>query len=137
MGNLLQENDVFKETFSFSQAQVNQFAEVSGDKNPIHWDEAYAATTMFKKPIIHGFLGGSVFSKVLGTQFPGEGTIYMKQEMKFMKPMYVGTEYEAIITAKAVDSIKHRATLQTQVVEKTTGAVVIEGEANVMNLTKI
>ncbi len=137
MGNLLQENDVFKEIFSFSQAQVNQFAEVSGDKNPIHWDEVYAATTMFQKPIIHGFLGGSVFSKILGTKFPGEGTIYMKQEMKFMKPMYVGTEYEAIITAKTVDSVKHRATLQTQVVEKATGAVVIEGEANVMNLTKI
>lgn len=137
MGNLLQENDVFKETFSFSQAQVDQFAEVSGDKNPIHWDEAYAATTMFKKPIIHGFLGGSVFSKILGTKFPGEGTIYMKQEMKFMKPMYVGTEYEAIITAKTVDPVKHRATVQTQVIEKATGAIVIDGEASVMNLTKI
>ena len=137
MANLLEENDVFRETFSFTQAQVDQFAQVSGDKNPIHWDEAYAAKTVFKKPIIHGFLGGSVFSKILGTQFPGEGTIYLKQEMKFMKPMYVGTEYEAVITINTIDRAKHRATVHTQVLEKSTGASVIEGEANVMNMTRL
>jgi len=68
----LNEKDEYRLTFSYSQEQVNKFAEVTGDNNPLHLDEEYAATTMFKRPIMHGFLGGSVFSKIFGTLFPGE-----------------------------------------------------------------
>src|SRR5688572_3317080 len=89
---------VFTHQFSYTQEEVNRFAEVTGDTNPVHTDAAYAATTMFKKPIMHGFLGGSIFSKVFGTMFPGEGTIYLKQSMSFVKPMYVDTIYEATFT---------------------------------------
>ena len=67
----------FEHLFSFTQKDVEAFAKVTGDNNPVHLDESYAAKTMFKRPIMHGMLGATVFSKVFGTMFPGEGTIYL------------------------------------------------------------
>jgi len=109
----IQVGEIFKHNFSFSQEQVNLFIQVSGDSNPLHWDKDFAANTIFKKPIIHGFLGGSIFSKILGTMFPGTGSIYLRQEMKFLRPMFVDTAYEAIITVKEIDYQKHRGILLT------------------------
>ncbi|MFL5730355.1 MAG: MaoC family dehydratase, partial [Cytophagaceae bacterium] len=74
---MIEQGQVYTESFSFTQEEVVRFAELTGDHNPIHLDPAYAANTLFKKPIMHGILGASVFSKVLGMQFPGEGTIYL------------------------------------------------------------
>src|ERR1039458_7001087 len=85
---MIEKGQVYKYAFSFTQKDVENFAKVTGDNNPIHLDNAYAAQTVFKKPIMHGFLGASIFSKVFGTLFPGEGTIYMKQSMAFVKPMF-------------------------------------------------
>jgi acyl dehydratase len=129
----IQVGEVFKHTFSFSQEQVNLFMQVSGDNNPIHWDTEFAAKTTFKKPIIHGFLGGSIFSKILGTTFPGAGSIYLRQEMKFLRPMFVDTTYEAIITVKEIDTQRHKGILQTQVIDKTTGKITIDGNAEILN----
>ncbi|AFM04230.1 acyl dehydratase [Bernardetia litoralis DSM 6794] len=133
----LNEKDEYHLTFSYSQEQVNKFAEVTGDNNPLHLDEKYAATTMFKRPIMHGFLGGSIFSKIFGTLFPGEGTIYMNQTMNFMRPMFVDTEYEAITTITEINRDKHRAKVQTQVINKTTGKITIDGEATVINSNRL
>ena len=133
----LNEKDEYRLTFSYSQEQVNKFAEVTGDNNPLHLDEEYAATTMFKRPIMHGFLGGSVFSKIVGTLFPGEGTIYMNQTMNFMRPMFVDTEYEAVMTITEITREKNRAKVQTQVIDKTTGKVTISGEATVINANRL
>lgn len=133
----LNENDEYRLTFSYSQEQVNQFAEVTGDNNPLHLDEEYAATTMFKRPIMHGFLGGSVFSKIFGTLFPGEGTIYMNQTMSFMRPMFVDTEYEAVMKITEINREKNRAKVQTQVIDKATGKVTIDGEATVINPNRL
>lgn len=127
----------YNHEFQFTQDEVAQFAAVTGDKNPVHLDADYAAKTMFKRPIMHGFLGGSVFSKVFGTLFPGEGTIYLKQSMAFMRPMYVDTMYEVRMTVKEVNKEKHRAIVETLVVDKATGDTVISGEATVMNVEKI
>lgn len=129
----IQVGEVFKHIFSFSQEQVNLFMQVSGDDNPIHWDTDFAAKTTFKKPIIHGFLGASIFSKILGTLFPGAGSIYLRQEMKFLRPMFVDTAYEAIITVKEIDTQKHKGILQTQVIDKTTGKMTIDGSAEILN----
>jgi acyl dehydratase len=122
--------------FQFSQQQVNQFAELSGDTNPIHTDAAYAATTIFRKPIIHGFLSGSVFSKVLGTLFPGEGTIYLKQSMEFKAPLFVDISYEAVFTVKEIlpGSV---ALIRTQIKDSATGNILVDGEASVKNRQKI
>jgi acyl dehydratase len=133
----LEQGDVFTHRFSYTQEMVNQFAIVSGDNNPIHLDAEYAAKTMFKRPIMHGMLGASVFSKVLGTLFPGEGSIYLRQDLKFMKPMYVDTVYEAVFTVKTVNKEKHRADITTQIIDIQSKAVTIEGEATVMNTERI
>jgi acyl dehydratase len=133
----IQLNDIYKHEFSFCQADIIKFAEVTGDKNPVHLDANYAASTMFKVPIMHGMLGASLFSKVFGTLFPGEGTIYLKQSLAFLKPMFVDTVYEAVFTVKEINVEKHRATIETTILDKTNGALCTSGEATVMNINKI
>ena len=134
---MIEQGSTYTHTFRFTQKEVELFAEVTGDKNPVHLDADYAAKTMFKRPIMHGFLGGSVFSKIFGTLFPGEGTIYLKQSMAFMRPMFVDTDYEVRMNVKEVNKEKHRATVETIIADKTTGDTVISGEATVMNVEKI
>lgn len=134
---MIEQGTTYTHEFRFTQKEVELFAQVTGDKNPVHLDAEYAAKTMFKRPIMHGFLGGSVFSKVFGTLFPGEGTIYLKQSMAFMRPMFVDTDYEVRMTVKEVNKEKHRAVVETVIADKTTGDVVINGEATVMNVERI
>lgn len=87
--------ETFEYQFSFNQEDVNKFSEITGDNNPIHIDEEVAKNSIFGKRIIHGFLSGSVFSKVFGTIWPGNGTIYLTQSMKFKKPMFTKVLYTA------------------------------------------
>jgi acyl dehydratase len=129
-------NETYNHRFHFSQEEVNRFAEVTGDGNPVHTNAAYAATTMFKRPIMHGMLGAALFSKVFGTLFPGEGTIYLKQSLNFLKPMYPDTEYDAIFTVKEVIKEKNRAIVET-VIRDLDGKVCTSGEATVMNVNQI
>src|SRR3954463_15351073 len=128
---MIEVNQVYTHEFKFSQEEVNQFAQVTGDKNPVHTDAAYAAKTMFKRPIMHGMLSASLFSKVFGTLFPGEGTIYLKQSLNFLKPMYVDVAYEAVFTVKEVIKEKNRAIIETLIKDKSTGVVCTSGEATV------
>lgn len=123
--------------FTLSQEDINAFARVTGDNNPIHLDAAFAATTPFKKPIVHGMFGAAIFSRVLGTTFPGEGTIYMKQSLSFQKPMYVDVNYEAVFEVKEIIEGKHRALISTSIIEKESGNTVTTGEAFVMNTQAI
>lgn len=133
---MIEVNQVFTHEFQFSQQEVNQFAEVTGDKNPVHLNADYAANTMFKRPIMHGMLSASLFSKVFGTLFPGEGTIYLKQSLNFLKPMYVDTVYEAVFTVKEVMLDKNRAIVET-IIKDQDGKVCTSGEATVLNASKI
>lgn len=114
--------------FSFNQNDVLAFAEASGDKNPIHLDDDYAEKSIFGRRILHGFLGGSVFSKVFGTIFPGEGTIYLKQDMTFLKPMFVDISYKAVFNVLKIDPLKNRALIKTEIHDNN-GTVIITGEA--------
>lgn len=127
----------FTHEFQFSQEDVNKFAKVTGDNNPVHLDAEFAATTMFKKPIMHGFLGGAIFSKVFGTLFPGNGTIYLKQSMAFVKPMFVDTAYECIMTILDHNAEKHRAIVETIIREVESKDETIKGEATVMNMSAL
>lgn len=133
---MIEVNQVFTHEFQFSQEEVSRFAEVTGDKNPVHTDAEYAAKTMFKRPIMHGMLGASLFSKVFGTLFPGEGTIYLKQTLNFLKPMYVDTAYDAVFTVKEVFKDKNRAIVETVIKDKD-GKLCTSGEATVMNVSQI
>jgi len=125
-------DQTYEHEFKFSQDDVVAFSRLTGDNNPIHLDEDYAANSPFKKPIIHGMLGASVFSKVLGTLFPGKGTIYLSQELEFKRPMFVDIEYKAHFKVKEIFSDKNRAVIQTSVADITTGKETIAGEARVM-----
>jgi 3-hydroxybutyryl-CoA dehydratase len=122
----------YTQVFSYTQNQVDEFAELVGDKNPIHLDEAYAAKTIFGKRIVHGFLGGSVFSKIFGMHYPGEGTIYLKQELKFLAPMYAGENYTAVVEIQEIFHDKNRARVRTTV-RDSSGKNVIDGEALIQN----
>lgn len=123
----------FSHRFRFSQADVVAFAQVSGDDNPLHLDEAFAATTMFKRPIMHGMLGASIFSKVIGTMFPGQGSVYVKQSLEFMRPMYVDTDYEAVFEVVAINPEKHFADITTEIKDVATAKVTTKGMATVMH----
>lgn len=124
--------ETFTQGYSFSQADVERFAEVTGDVNPVHLDPAYAATTPFKLPILHGFLSGSVFSKVFGTVFPGPGTIYLSQEMTFRRPMYPGESYIATFTIREADAAKGTLVIEGRIADER-GKVCLEGVGRLMN----
>ncbi|HXB41157.1 MAG TPA: MaoC family dehydratase [Bacteroidia bacterium] len=134
---MIESGQTYSHDFKFTQADVEAFAQCTGDKNPVHLNAAYAAKTMFKRPIMHGMLGASLFSKVFGTLFPGEGTIYLKQSLSFLKPMYVDVDYVAEFTVKEAIKDKNRAIIETVIKDKTTGLVCTSGEAVVMNVDKI
>ena len=127
------EGDIFELEISYTQEEVNAFAQLTGDDNPIHLDAAYAANTAFRKPIIHGMLTASVFSKILGTQFPGEGTIYLKQTLEFKKPMFVDTVYRVACKATSVNSRRGMATILTQIFDIENEQLVLSGEATIIN----
>jgi acyl dehydratase len=121
----------FRHSFKFSQKDVIGFATVTGDNNPIHLDAAYAEKSMFKKPIMHGMLGSSIFSKVFGTIFPGEGSIYLNQSLNFLRPMFVEEDYDAIFEVKEVFPDKKRVIISTSILNSE-GKATISGEATLI-----
>jgi acyl dehydratase len=117
---MIETGQTYSHDFKFTQDEVNRFAEVTGDKNPVHTDAEFAAKTMFKKPIMHGMLGAALFSKVFGVLFPGEGTIYLGQNIQFLKPMYAGKTYQAVLTVKEINLEKNRAVIETKIIDPKT-----------------
>lgn len=115
--------------FSFSQEQVNEFAKVTGDTNPLHLDAEYAAQTAFKQPILHGMLGACVFSKVFGTIFPGPKSIYLSQSLDFKKAMLPGTEYRAEFEVIEALPEKKRFRVRTCIVLPLSREIFTDGEA--------
>jgi acyl dehydratase len=112
----------------FSSDDVKVFAELSLDKNPIHLDETYAGQSLFGKRIVHGFFVGSLISAVFGTVLPGEGAIYLHQEMNFRKPVYHGEEIKATVTVTNIKKEKSILYFDTKC-ENERGEIVIDGNA--------
>lgn len=125
--------DEFRLAFSFTQDQVDQYAKISGDTNPLHINQEVGKASMFGKCIIHGHLSASVFTRIFGVLLHADGHIYMKQNTTFMKPMFVDTPYEAVITVKEIFPEKNRVLYETKVIDTATGAETITGEALLMN----
>lgn len=125
----------YEEIFSFSQEDVNMFCKLSGDNNPIHHDSDFASKTIFKTPIVHGLLSGSIFSKIIGTKFPGPGSIYLSQNLKFHKPVYVNEKYLARLKIK--DIFAEKITLSTFVLLHNVHTKIISGEAKIIYDEKI
>lgn len=126
----------FTHLFKFNQEDVAAFAHVTGDNNPLHLDADYAATTAFKRPIIHGMLGASVFTKVLGTEYPGYGSIYVSQTLSFLRPMFVDTDYEAVFTITSINPEKNMAEISTEILDAQTRKVTTRGAATMINKEK-
>jgi 3-hydroxybutyryl-CoA dehydratase len=113
-----------------SEADIVSFAEVTGDKNPVHLDEKYAAGTMFKERIAHGMLTAGYISAVFGMELPGPGAIYVSQTLNFRGPVKIGDRVVAKVRVMELYPAKRRARFEC--ICSVEGKVVLEGEAVLM-----
>ena len=109
---------------------IQMFATVSTDRNPVHLDEDYAQDTIFEGRIAHGMLTAGLISAVIGEQLPGHGTVYLGQTLKFMAPVRPGDVVRAEVTVETIDHSKRRVTLATRCLVG--DRVVLKGEAVVL-----
>jgi acyl dehydratase len=114
-----------------TEEDVRAFAELTGDRNPVHLDEEYAAGTRFGRRIAHGMLGASLISAVLANELPGRGTVYLSQTLRFTAPVFLGDTVTAHVVVKQVREDKPIVTLET-VCTNERGERVVEGEAVVL-----
>jgi 3-hydroxybutyryl-CoA dehydratase len=112
------------------KADIVAFAEVTGDKNPVHLDADYAAKTIFKTPIAHGMLTAGYISAVFGMEMPGPGAIYVSQTLNFRAPVRTGDRVVAKVRVMELYPAKRRARFEC--VCSVQGKVVLEGEAVLM-----
>ena len=123
--------DIARMTKVINQADVETFAEISGDQNPVHLDEQYAAQSMFGKRIAHGMLVSGLISSVLGMQLPGPGSIYLSQTLGFKKPVFFGDEITAVVEVTKVREDKQIISLDTKCFNQD-DEIVIDGEAVIL-----
>jgi 3-hydroxybutyryl-CoA dehydratase len=113
-----------------SEADIVTFAEISGDKNPLHLDEAFAAKTMFKQRIAHGMLSASYISAVFGMEMPGPGAVYISQTLNFKAPVHIGARVVAKV--KVVELIAAKKRVRFECICLVDGKPILEGEAVLM-----
>lgn len=118
-------------TKAFSQEEVQQFADISGDHNPIHLDEKIAAESIFGQRVVHGMLVASLFSGLIGEKLPGQGSIYLSQNLSFKAPVFIDQEVTASVEITNIREDKPIMTLKT-LCHNAEGKVVIQGEAVVL-----
>lgn len=117
-------------TRTVTEADVQKFGEVSGDFNPLHFDETYAKATIFRGRIAHGVLSLSFISTVLGTQLPGAGAIFLGATVRFKSPVRIGDTVTATCTVKEINRPRNRVTFDCNC--KVGNSVVVECETQVM-----
>ncbi len=122
--------EVAEMSFPVTEEVIERFAEISGDDNPVHLDEAFAAKTQFGSRIAHGMLSAGYISAVVGTKLPGYGCIYLSQSLRFRRPVKIGDVVVVTATITGLDPEKARATLETLCTVD--GKTVVEGEALLM-----
>jgi len=125
---------IYQQTVSFNSDVVRQFSIITGDLNPIHIDPVFALNTPFKKNIVHGFLAGAVFSKILGMDLPGKGSIYLFQDLNFLKPIFFDTDYLAEVKVEHIDYLTSKITLITRIYSFDRSSICIEGTAKIKNV---
>ena len=113
---------------TISESDIYGYAGITGDLNPAHINEEYAAKTYFKSRIAHGLLSAGFISAAIGTILPGPGTIYMKQELSFTAPVYIGDTITASVEVAEINAEKNRVVLKTTCTNQK-GESVIEGQA--------
>jgi 3-hydroxybutyryl-CoA dehydratase len=118
-------------TKTITEDDIQTFGDLSGDHNPLHFDEEHARRTRFGQPISHGMLTGSLFSPIIAHQLPGEGAIYLSQSLRFVAPVFAGDTITAELTVTRVREDKQIITLEG-VARNQQGEVVITGESVVL-----
>jgi len=118
-------------TKTIEQSDIDAFARVTGDHNPVHVDEEFAKTTRFGRRIAHGMLTASLISAVLANKLPGEGSVYLGQTLKFVAPVFPGDEITARVTIREIREDKPILKLETVCVNQR-DEIVIRGEATVL-----
>jgi 3-hydroxybutyryl-CoA dehydratase len=113
-----------------TEEMIESFAEVSGDYNPLHLDDEYARTTMFKGRIAHGMLSAAFISKIFGTVMPGKGSVYISQTLRFMAPVRIGDTVLTTVEVTAIDPVKKRVSFKSRC--KVGATVVIDGDALIL-----
>ena len=116
---------------TITDADIQAFADVTGDHNPIHLDDEYAAKTRFGSRIAHGMLSASLISAVLANELPGAGSVYLSQTLKFVKPVFPGDTVTARVTVIGIRDDKPIITLETVCLNQHNEPV-LKGEATVL-----
>ena len=124
---------VYRCTYHVSSEDLEAFTKVSGDTNPLHVNDEFAARYGFRKRIIHGMLLGSQISRVLGTVFPGSGSMCLSQSMEYLKPVYEGEDVDIEVKVKHRSESLGVLLLETKMFNQQ-GVEVLTGEARVMML---
>lgn len=125
--------DTATRTLKVTDELIRSFAELSGDRNPIHLDEGMAQRSRFGRRIAHGMIPASLISAIIGNSLPGPGTIYLSQTLQFLAPVFVDEVVTARVTVTGIKEGKPIATLET-VCENQKGEIVLKGEAVVLFL---
>ena len=128
--NNLKVNQSYTDSIKVTDLSIKKFASASGDKNPIHLNENFAKNTIFKTRIAHGMLIASFVSSVIGNKFPGNGTIYVSQTLKFKRPVKINDLVKIKISVQKKILKKKWCELQTLCFVK--NKVVLEGTAIVI-----
>ena len=123
--------DTAETTKTIEHADIQAFADVTGDHNPLHLDEAFAQKTRFGRRIAHGMLSASLISSVLANKLPGEGSVYLGQTLQFVAPVFPGDEVTARVTVTEIREGRPIVKLETTCVNQR-GETVIRGEATVL-----
>jgi len=112
-----------------TDADIKSFADISGDRNPIHLNKDYAKSSRYGKKIAHGLMTASFFSALFGMKIPGEGCVYVSQSLEFKRPVYIGDNVTAIVIVTNIDLSKRRVYFKT--ICKVGDKVVTNGEAEI------
>ena len=121
--------DIYEDEFMVTNEQILSFSKLTGDTNPIHLDSKYCEGTRFRSPIVPGMLMSCIFSKIISTKFPGPGTIYGEQTLKFTSPVYPGDKLIVLLEVDQINEKEGHVSLKTTI--KNGKIIAVEGYAKV------
>lgn len=127
----LQPGDKASRTTTITDEMIRAFADLTGDTNPVHLDDAYAAGTRFGRRIAHGMIAAGLISAALANDLPGPGTVYLSQTLQFKAPVYPGDTITTTVEVKSARPDKPILTLSTSC-KNQNDQIVLEGEAVVL-----
>ena len=124
------------QTKKFSKEEVWSFSRLTSDSNPIHLDEEFASTTRFRKPIVQGPMVAALIGGILGSKLPGRGSIYISQETRFLKPLFIDEVVTIWVEVTHIRVDKPIVTLKNWI-EKENGEIVLEGTSVILVLENL